>query len=172
MAVLPSGDRADVGSRPPGVPRHDGARGFLRRPHDGLRQVIVIAAVSTCAGLILLAQADRLTALGHRISALEAQRQQLLEERAEALIALSAAGDPRARAERAAAMGFTAPEISEQLPVLGPLARPLPPEAPLALVHGTGAESAPSSRWTRLLTPVGRRIAGVGARGAAAREVR
>lgn len=72
--------------------------------------VLVIALVVTCAGLLALGQADALTATGRKIKNLEDQRARLHEQRAEALLRLAAATDPRTLGARAAAQGFREPD--------------------------------------------------------------
>jgi hypothetical protein len=99
-----------------------------RGAHPPQLIVLGVAVVITCAGLVSLAQDDALAATGRRIAELHTRRSELMEQRADALVALAAATDPRALEARAEALGFASPDSVEYVAVSG-----LEPAAQLTL---------------------------------------
>jgi hypothetical protein len=125
-----------------------------QRAHAGSTrpQLVVLGGslLVMCAGLLSLAQSDALAATGHRISDLQDRRIVALEQRTDALVAWSAATDPRRLAQRAAALGFVAPEAVTRVTVPGiepadALAQGVSPASPLAIVLRRSEPNADAS---------------------------
>jgi hypothetical protein len=88
--------------------------------HAAYQALLGAWALLMTAALFWLAASSRLAAVGVRIDRLNQQREVLLQERSDALVAYARATDPTAMEERARALGLEPAEAPLTLPLGAP----------------------------------------------------
>jgi hypothetical protein len=119
-------------------PTRTGAPSGQLSPRMQLAAGVVLVVL---AGLVWLMASDALAATGRRIVRLHDRRGDLVELRAEALLDLARATDPRIRESRARALGYDTPGdvVAVTIPEGGAVAAQtgdLASDSPLAVVEG------------------------------------